>query len=216
MSNDETQGIYFTDNREDIDERFDMWEVDVRGLKLHPDETTDWPEGHVWWVTYDEVGPERLRLIYRGSGIPIRESFTNVPDNIAVEQYGGTKFYTFHLYGKEFVVGFKGDFNADEDDDREFYVSFTGDDGGGKQTTGLTNDNMPMRVLGSVAHIIESFISEHDPDQIDFSVETNQEKRTQVYDRILEYLSKKQRLPDGYEWDRDQNFNYYIFKDGYR
>lgn len=69
MSNDETQGIYFTYNREDVDKRFDMWEVDVRGLTLHPDETTDWPDGHTWWVTYDEVGPERLQLVYQGTGL---------------------------------------------------------------------------------------------------------------------------------------------------
>lgn len=66
MSNDETQGIYFTDNAEDIDPRYDMWAVDVRGLALHPDETTDWPDGHEWSVTYDQVGPERLRLVHEG------------------------------------------------------------------------------------------------------------------------------------------------------
>lgn len=68
-SDDEAVGIYFTDNATDIDDRCDLWEVDVRGLSLEPDETTDWPEGHTWWVTYqDEVGPERVKLVYRGQG----------------------------------------------------------------------------------------------------------------------------------------------------
>lgn len=64
MSNEETIGIYFTNNSNDVDRKYDMWAVDVLGLVLHPDETTDWPEGHIWWVTYDQVGPERLTLIY--------------------------------------------------------------------------------------------------------------------------------------------------------
>lgn len=68
MSNDETVGIFFTDNPEN-GPRSDLWEVDVRGLHLVPDDTTDWPEGHTWWVTYqDEVGPERLKLIQKGIG----------------------------------------------------------------------------------------------------------------------------------------------------
>lgn len=145
--------------------------------------------------------------------INLVESFSFSPENIRTEFENNTKFYSFDIDGKEFVVGFNGDFDEEGGD---FYVSFTGDDGRGRQTARLTNDNTPMRVLGSVASIVEQFIAEHEPDQIEFSVESDEEKRGITYDRILEYLSKKQRLPDGYEWDRDQNYNFYIFKDGYR
>ncbi len=58
-------GIYFTDTKPD-DPRYDTWAVDVRGLTLEPDETTDWPYPETWWFTYDQVGPERLKLIQAG------------------------------------------------------------------------------------------------------------------------------------------------------
>lgn len=145
--------------------------------------------------------------------INLVESFSFSPKNIRTAFENNTKFYSFDIDGKEFVVGFNGDFDEEGGD---FYVSFTGDDGRGRQTARLTNDNMPMRVLGSVASIVEQFIAEHEPDQIEFSVESAEEKRGMTYDRILEYLSKNQRLPNGYSWDRDANYNFYIFKDGYR
>lgn len=213
MSNDETSGIYFTDNRGDIDKRFDMWEVDVSGLKLHPDDTTDWPEGHVWWVTYDEVGPERLRLIYQGSGISVRESFSSAPENIRSTFENNTEFYSFKVDGREIVVGFNGDFDEEGGD---FYLSFTIEDSRGKQTAKLTKSDAPMRILGSVANIIERFIEEHQPDQIDFSVDNDEQRRITTYDRILDHLEKNQRLPHGYVWDRDGSGNYFIFRDGHR
>ena len=48
----------------------DLWQVDVRGLHLVPDDTTDspWEAGgdtdDTWWVTYTEdVPPSRLKLM---------------------------------------------------------------------------------------------------------------------------------------------------------
>lgn len=62
-------GIYFTDIP-DASPEFDCWEVDVRGLQLEPDQTTDVPEGQNWFVTYRDrkVDPSRLKLIHRGVG----------------------------------------------------------------------------------------------------------------------------------------------------
>ena len=53
--------------------RFDTWQVDVSGLDIEPDETTDisgiggeW-EGHEWWVLWGEnVLPNRLKLFHEG------------------------------------------------------------------------------------------------------------------------------------------------------
>ncbi len=63
-SDDPIGGIFFASKP--IHQRnFDLWEVDVRGLHLEPDDTTD-PEDpeDSWWVTYeDDIPPIRLRLI---------------------------------------------------------------------------------------------------------------------------------------------------------
>ncbi len=50
-------------------ETIDIWEVDVTGLSLEPDDTTAVPDdpewsGHTWWALYaQDVSPERLRLL---------------------------------------------------------------------------------------------------------------------------------------------------------
>jgi len=69
-------GIFFSTKTKDekANQGCDVWEVDVRGLSLEPDDTTDVPypedggiEGDEWWVTYNEdVPPSRLKLFKPG------------------------------------------------------------------------------------------------------------------------------------------------------
>lgn len=59
-------GIFFSTKPSDSSrEFFDTWAVDVRGLHIEPDLTTDWPEDNdPWWVSWDaDIPPSRLRLI---------------------------------------------------------------------------------------------------------------------------------------------------------
>lgn len=61
-------GIFFSSKIEQRKHGIDTWQVDVRGLHIQPDDTTD-PEDpdDTWWVTYDEdVSPERLKLMFVG------------------------------------------------------------------------------------------------------------------------------------------------------
>jgi RNA:NAD 2'-phosphotransferase (TPT1/KptA family)/8-oxo-dGTP pyrophosphatase MutT (NUDIX family)/ribosomal protein L32 len=49
----------------------DTWEVNVKGLELEPDWTTDisdrdeW-EGHTWWIFYGDIPSNRLKLVHAG------------------------------------------------------------------------------------------------------------------------------------------------------
>jgi 8-oxo-dGTP pyrophosphatase MutT (NUDIX family)/RNA:NAD 2'-phosphotransferase (TPT1/KptA family)/GNAT superfamily N-acetyltransferase len=49
----------------------DTWEVNVKGLELESDWTTDisdrdeW-EGHTWWIFYGDIPPQRLKLVHEG------------------------------------------------------------------------------------------------------------------------------------------------------
>ena len=62
-------GIFFASKATDqVRWGIDTWKVDVRGLQLERDTTTD-PEdaADTWWVTYDEdISPDRLTLIRGG------------------------------------------------------------------------------------------------------------------------------------------------------
>ncbi len=123
-------------------------------------------------------------------------------------KYGIFVFYDFVLDGRSYSVGFKGH-------EGEYVVSFTGEKAG-IQTGSLTGDNIPMRVFGAVSKAIHKFIEEYDPDQIEFMIAGNELKRVGTYDKIFEFLERNDSLPAGYVWDRDGNYNYYIFKDGHR
>jgi hypothetical protein len=63
------ENAVFFDSLPTFQPGFDTWQVDVRGLAIEPDDTTDFsgtPEfkGHEWWVLYGaDVPPERLTLI---------------------------------------------------------------------------------------------------------------------------------------------------------
>ena len=60
-------GIFFA-SKPSYQRAFDLWEVDVRGLYIEPDATTDpeYPED-TWWVTYEEITPQRLTLLHAGT-----------------------------------------------------------------------------------------------------------------------------------------------------
>lgn len=54
--------IFLTSSPEDID-AVDVWEVDVLGLALEPDDTTECPhEGVSWWQVRQPICPSRLTL----------------------------------------------------------------------------------------------------------------------------------------------------------
>jgi len=54
--------IFLTSSPEDID-AVDVWEVDVSGLALEPDDTTECPhEGVSWWQVRQPICPSRLTL----------------------------------------------------------------------------------------------------------------------------------------------------------
>lgn len=67
-------GVLFFDDKLDTQKGIDEWEVNVEGLDLEPDDTTDisnnpdW-EGHTWWAYYGDIPPERLKLIHEGGKI---------------------------------------------------------------------------------------------------------------------------------------------------
>jgi hypothetical protein len=58
-------GIYFCEMRPEDDPRCDVWKVDVRGLVLAPDETTDPSDpDDVWWVHHAaDVPAWRMELL---------------------------------------------------------------------------------------------------------------------------------------------------------
>jgi hypothetical protein len=41
----------------------DVWEVDARGLDIHPDFQVPEDNSDDWWVTYDDITPNRLKLV---------------------------------------------------------------------------------------------------------------------------------------------------------
>ena len=63
-----TGGIFF-DSVPTSDNGFDTWAVNLKGLNVEPDDTTDIsnsPEwtGHSWWVVWgQDISPDRLKLI---------------------------------------------------------------------------------------------------------------------------------------------------------
>lgn len=61
----EAGGIFFTNTlTHERPHMFDVWEVDVRGLELERDETTDHDHlGEQWWVCYEDISPDRLNLL---------------------------------------------------------------------------------------------------------------------------------------------------------
>lgn len=47
----------------------DIWQVDVRGMDLERDTTTEHDESDPWWVSwYEDVAPEKLKLIGKQAG----------------------------------------------------------------------------------------------------------------------------------------------------
>jgi hypothetical protein len=60
---DDQLGLTFlTDVRPSSSESFDIWEVDVDGMSLEEDWTTDPPEGEKWYCT-GSIPSEKIRLI---------------------------------------------------------------------------------------------------------------------------------------------------------
>lgn len=136
--------------------------------------------------------------------------FLDSNDELTPYHDGSVSGYTFILDGRTYFVGFN-----DEGDDT-YYMSFTGTDSRGRPSANLLGHNKPYKVFGNVASAICRFINENDPDQVSFVVDDAEEKRVGTYDRLLDYAERSGMLPSGYVWDRDGNYNYWIFKQGYR
>lgn len=91
----------------------DAWAVDVRGLDVEPDWTTDIAdnpeyEGHTWWVFYGDIPPSRLRLVRKG----ITETDVHQGAAPPVKLPDGSGFFTATIpgpddeaMGKEAVAG---------------------------------------------------------------------------------------------------------------
>jgi len=61
-------GVYMATKLDPNHGTGDIWEVDVSGLRLDPDHTTDPPDpDDTWWVFWNIVKPARLRLIRQGT-----------------------------------------------------------------------------------------------------------------------------------------------------
>ena len=59
-----TSGIYLTDRLAMTGRYYDTWKVNVTGLDLQKDPTTEpWREGELWYVCYSDIPPKRLTLI---------------------------------------------------------------------------------------------------------------------------------------------------------
>lgn len=58
-------GIFFCEKRPKDDPRVDIWRVDVRGLELFPDDTTEPTDSNdTWWVFHSgDIGPERMEFL---------------------------------------------------------------------------------------------------------------------------------------------------------
>ncbi len=124
-----------------------------------------------------------------------------------------TPFQDPDISGHEFTVGGRKYVVAYSDDgENEYYMSFTGEDDRGRQTAMLLGHNAPFKVFSGVVSSMLRVIAEREPEEIRFSVDNREEKRAAAYDRLLDAAEKNGVMPDGYVWDRDQNFNYRIFR----
>lgn len=67
--NDSMLGGIFFSNKPDFTTRSDVWEVDVRGLPVEEDPTTQVPPessaDEAWYVVYQDIPPNRIKLITR-------------------------------------------------------------------------------------------------------------------------------------------------------
>ncbi len=135
---------------------------------------------------------------------------TKVALQPAHDHESGLYGYLFIVDNREYFVGFK------ESGDNEYYMSFTGTDDNGKHSAKLLGHNKPYKIFGGVTNAILQFIKTHDPDMIEFCVESDELKRGYLYDKLLDFVEKNGKLPPEYTWDRDGNHNYWIFKKGHR